>query len=619
MQANTALSGQSNAAYTGGNNVAGQSYMGNSADESLEDLKKVVDADPLNIPKIMLLAQKVEWATFRPVVDPKAKDSKEFEVAIKWYSVDTPQVFHGSRMEQNGRITSKLKAKNEGQPLEISLECATLENSECGKAQATLLEDNKVVGGIEFVHEQKLLKPLPSTEVKVEDLSESAKAIYSNTKGEVVDTTSFAVIYGRSAVEVKSMAGEPIMKYDSLDPDGEMLPVQVDSPALKALGRTTVAGNSGKGDVFFIQQDDKGNTTTVNPPAKTPTPPPAQKSPPTSKAGPVESRVPPAAKPPAPPAPVVRKTVEFPMVLTSINSKVAENKPKPPQYADGSLCPIAKTKSATPFTKSILDEIVQTCDRDGVKAARRRLTAKKDSRAENFMKLYKESTAPQKTTLSPLAKRLKIDADTLKAEQFPDVMLVTAVMESGFNPSAKSPISTAYGEWQFLCGTAQWLGFLEVVPGGNCKNKADITRDGRIFGDVATKGFVKYMKQFFAKFKYVDPNTGEERQNIPMAIASYRVGSGPTQDASDAAKLHPITIKAQGGAVTKTYSYGKMSPAQIKLFPSNFFYLAENHIGFQGKNEKDAVPYTYETLALMHIFLSPPDHGFPNVEAISAD
>jgi hypothetical protein len=568
--------------YTLGQNEGGQRYTGFSNDNSTEELKKVVEQDQTAVPGAMLLAQDIEWARFLSHTRNEPSPS-HYEVEIKWKSKQQSQVFRGPPRKRNNVTVADLKPTSGNPLIEMELTCISLAGFECGKAVVVLRDRVRVVGGIEFIRQPKILQTMPSQNLDPNTLSPKAKTFFDDHKaGEPVIARSFSVVYGPSEVEVveKTPQGlQTVFKTDLLDPEGEALPIASVGTDLKTLGQTTLVGNNARN--LTIIQDDAAS---AKPPAR------AQ--------GSGQNTIP--------------KSKQFVIRLTDAPTAAA---PTGPSASGHSVCDVRDKKPTQPLAKSIVDEVLTTCDKQitlgnrSIKMADHRnyWTRSSPGTVRRLLSTYADALG--KAT-SEVAKRMKIALAELAAAQFPVATLGITIQESGgYNPWAVSS-ANAKSEWQIMACTGMDLGIVRVKNGGKCYREADLSFDGRLDTKLATQAMAKYMKQFFAKWQYKDPRTGETRQNYPMALASYKNGPGSTQDASQEA-----VSKIKRGNGGRILSNGKLTEEQIRLVGSDFFYLAGENVGFTSSQ----IEYTMRVLAGTQIILDPHTHGFNDLTPVAGN
>lgn len=584
--------------YTLGQNEGGQRYTGFDNDNSMEELKKVVEQDKTTIPGAMLLAQDIEWARFLSHARNEPSPS-HYEVEIKWKSKTRSQIFRGEPRQRNNELVADLKPVNEGAQITMELTCVALAGFVCGKAIVVLNTGTRVVGGIEFIRQPKILQTIPSQSLDPNTLSPKAKSFFEDHKaGEPVIALSYSAVYGPSEVEVveKTPQGlQTVFKTDLLDPEGEVLPVDSVGTDLKNLGQTTLVGNNAR-NLTILQED------------ATPAPAPPPK--PTPGKVPSKITIPPPA-PAASPGNSVPKPRQFVIRLTDTPTANQTG----PAAQGHSICDVRDKKPTSPLAKSIIDEVLSTCDKEFVLGRRtikmsdhrRYWISSSPATIRRLMTTYSEALG--KAT-SEVAKRMKIALNELAAANFPVAALGITIQESGgFNPWAVS-YAGAKSEWQIMPCTGMDLGIVTVKKGGKCYRDADILSDGRLDTKLATQAMAKYMKIFFNVWKYKDPRTGETRQNYPMALASYNRGPGTTQGASQEA-----VSKIKKGKGGRILSYGKLTEDQIRLVSSDFFYLAGENVGLSAGQ----IEYTMRILSGTQIILDPSTHGLNDLTPVAGN
>ncbi len=123
-----------------------------------------------------------------------------------------------------------------------------------------------------------------------------------------------------------------------------------------------------------------------------------------------------------------------------------------------------------------------------------------EAQNKEWSKIVSQRTAPKGGEL--LATRLK---PIFAAQKVPTELVWVAEVESGFNPTAKSP-SGAVGLYQLMPTTARNLG-LSLRP-----------RDARTDPEASARAAAKYFNYLHGKFK-----------DWPLALAAYNVGEGNVQ------------------------------------------------------------------------------------------
>ncbi len=544
--------------YTQGRNEAGRRFTSFATDNSLGDLQTLIEKDTVLVPRAMITGQSIEWTKFVPHYLSESVVEK-FEIQIKWKGKNKFQTFRGQRQLHEGQVSARLEPVDAGESYSLEVSCAAFAEMECGKSVAVILMGEKIIGGIEYVRQEKRMSLLASPALDSSTLSPKAKALYEQLrKGESVTARSFSVVYGRSAVDIfqKSSQGfKLLISTDLLDPDGDVLPVYSAAPLLSEVGSTTLVGNNTSGSLFFLQGDRATNK-------------------------------------------------EFAFVVAD-EAPVTRTSPgsNPPSNTAGN-CDVADKKPAVAMAKSVIDEVISTCDKKTMAQHREFWRRRSPETVRKLISTYRQASTNPTTDLTT---RMNSAITEIRAAQLPVVMLgVTLVESSGFNPNAVSYVG-ATSEWQIMPCTAKFLGILEIKVGGNCNRPADITFDGRKDSSLAARAMAKYIKSFFAQWGYTDPIVREIRHNLPMALASY-IAPKRAKDASKAAIErinHP----------SRAQSLGPMTAEQKRLFPSDFFFLAENHIGLI----EDQIDYTYKILSGMQVILDPKSHGFSDLPPIAGN
>jgi len=552
-------------AYTKGENEVGQKYTAFSADASIDDLRKLIEKDSSSAAQALLLAKNIEWAKFVTHNENLVK-SENYSVEIKWDQKQAPQRFQGKRRLENGRVISTLTPADNSDGLTLDLSCSQIGDFECGKAVTVLKSGPKIVGGIEFVRQQKVMRTLPSSTFTSNALSPKAKTYFDNhEKGEPIIARSFSVVYGNSSVDYlqnTSTGLRPILSTELLDPDGEALPVRWAAPELEQLGRTKVVGNNTNGSLYLLQEDKESKKEFV--------------------------------------------TVIDDGDVARDNTPAVSN--AVPAVAEGNgECTIADKRPAVPLAKTMVEEIVDSCDKGRMSDMRNFWKVESPNTVKRLIETYSEAQSAPK---SDIAKRMKIALAEIKAEHFADAILgITLVESNGYNPFAVSN-KGAKSEWQLMPCTAFEMGILRLRPGGKCTNNKDIVYDGRLDSRAATRAMLKYIKLIFDHWQYTDPTTGEKVLNLPMTYASYMAGPYGTKN-----RIEDVAENLKKGKNGKILSLGKLTDSQIRLISSDFFFLAKNRIGLS----RGQIDYAYKVLSGQQILLDPKTHGFEELRPVAGN